>query len=183
METLLRNWWAVALRGALAVLFGILLLAQPAISLVFLVVVWGAWAFVDGIFSLISAVRAAKGHERWGALALVGVTGILAGVIAWVMPGLTAVALVFLIGAWAVIVGVLQIVAAVQLRKVIRGEFWLGLSGALSILFGILVFANPAAGALAVVWLIGLYAILFGITLLALGFRLRSLRQHREVLA
>ena len=181
METLVRNWWAVVLRGAVAVLFGILLLAQPKISLIFLIVLWGAYAVADGIFSLVSAVRAGRAGHRWGALALVGVTGILAGILAWVMPGITALVLTFLIGAWAIIVGVLQIVAAIDLRKEIRGEFWLGLAGLISIAFGILVFANPGAGILAIVWLIGIYAILFGVTLFALGFRLRSLGHGRTL--
>ncbi|WP_373047972.1 HdeD family acid-resistance protein [Vulgatibacter sp.] len=180
MNTLVRNWWAIALRGAVAILFGLLLLFLPGISLGFLILLFGSFAIVDGVFTLISAVRSARAHERWGSLALVGVTGIVVGLFAWMWPAVTAAALAFLIGAWAFITGVLEIVASVKLRKQITGEFWLGLSGALSVLFAILVFANPAAGALAVVWLIGLYAVLFGASLIGLSLRLRSLGHARE---
>jgi uncharacterized membrane protein HdeD (DUF308 family) len=181
METLIHNWWAVALRGVVAILFGIIVLAWPGISLVFLITVWGAFALIDGVFSLVSAMRRAKAGESWGSLVLTGITGILAGLIAWIWPGITAAALAFLIGAWAIITGILEIVAAVQLRKLIRGEFWLGLSGALSVILGILLFLNPAAGAVSLVWLIGIFALIFGITLIALGFRLRSLQHERTV--
>ena len=180
METLIHNWWAIALRGVVAILFGIALFAWPEIGLVVLVALFGAFALIDGIFALVSAVRRAREHERWGALALTGITGILAGLLAWLWPGITAIALTFLIGAWAIITGILQIAAAIELRKSIRGEFWLGLAGAISILFGVLLFVWPAAGALAVVWLIGAYALIFGITLLALGFRLRGLGRRIE---
>lgn len=181
METLIHNWWAVALRGVVAILFGIILLAWPGISLVLLITIWGAFAVIDGIFSFVSAFRRARGGESWGSLVLTGITGILAGLIAFIWPGITAAALVFLIGAWAIITGILEILAAVQLRKVIKGEFWLGLAGALSVLLGILLFLNPAAGAVSLVWLIGIFALTFGITMIALGFRLRSLRPERTV--
>lgn len=179
-NTLSRNWWAVALRGVVAILFGIIALASPGIGLAFLVALFGAFALVDGIFSLVSGIRAAKQHERWGSLVLVGITGIAAGLIAWFAPGITAMTLLFLIAAWAVVTGVMEIVAAVKLRKVIHNEWLLGIGGALSVLFGILLFANPGAGALAVVWLIGIYAILFGAMMLGLGFRLRSYQAHRR---
>lgn len=181
LELLTRNWWAVALRGAVAIVFGILVLVWPGISLLALLVVFGAFALVDGIFSIVAAVRAAKGHENWGSLLLVGITGVLAAIVTWFWPGITALALAFVIGAWAIVTGILSIVAAIELRREIRGEFWLGLSGALAILFGILVFANPAEGALAIVWLLGVFAILFGVSLLALAFRIRTLARRREV--
>jgi len=180
METLTDRWWAVLLRGVIAIIFGIILFAAPGISLAFLVILFGAFAIVDGIFSLVSAVGRARHHENWGSLVLVGITGILAGLLSWFWPGVTAIALVFVIGAWAIITGILEIVAAVQLRKAIRGEFWLGLAGALSILFGVLMFINPAAGALAVVWLIGAYAIVFGVMLIGLSLRLRSIGVRRQ---
>lgn len=180
-ELLSRNWWAVAVRGAIAILFGVLLLVWPGISLLVLVVTFGAFALVDGLFSLVAAVRAAKGHESWGALLLVGITGILAALVAWFWPGITALALAFIIGAWAIVTGILAIVAAVELRREIKGEFWLGLSGLLAVVFGVLVFANPAAGALAIVFMLAIFAILYGVSLLALAFRVRSYPHQREV--
>jgi uncharacterized membrane protein HdeD (DUF308 family) len=183
METLTERWWAIALRGAVAILFGIILFAWPGISLAFLVALFGAFAIVDGIFNLVSAIGRARAHESWGSLVLVGITSILAGLIAWIWPGVTAVALLFVIGAWAIITGIFELVAAVQLRKTIRGEFWLGFAGVLSIVFGILLFVNPAAGALSVLWLIGAYAIVLGISLIGLSLRLRSygVRRHATV--
>lgn len=181
METLIHNWWAVALRGAVAILFGVVLLFWPGISLAFLLMLFGAFAIADGITTLISAVRSARAKESWGSLVLVGITDLLVGLLALFWPGITAAAFAFLIGAWAIVTGILAIVAAVQLRKSIRGEFWLGLSGALSVLFGLAVLANPAAGALAMVWLIGLYAILFGASVLGLALRLRGAGRRHAV--
>lgn len=180
LELLARNWWAVALRGAIAILFGILLLAWPGPSLLVLVITFGAFALLDGLTSITAAVRAARGHESWGSFLLVGITGILAALITWFWPGITALALGFVIGAWAIVSGILAIVAAIELRREMKGEFWLGLSGALAVLFGILVFANPAAGALAIVALLGIFAILFGVSLLVLAFRVRSLSHRLE---
>lgn len=180
METLSLNWWAVVLRGLWAVLFGIVLLVWPGISLVVLVLIFGAFAIVDGIFSLISAFRRSRADERWGPLVFVGITGILAGLAAWFWPGITAIALTFLVGAWAIVTGILSIFAAVDLRNFIRGEFWLGLAGALSILFGILIYLQPVTGAITLVLLIGIYALLLGGSLIGLGFRLRSLEHRRE---
>src|SRR5690606_35980034 len=131
--------------------------AWPGISLFFLMALFGAFTLVDGVFALVSAIRRAREGGRWAALALVGLTGILAGLVAWLWPGITAVAITLVIAAWAIVSGILEIVAATDLRTQIRGELWLGLAGALSVLFGILLFAQPAAGALAIVWLIGLY--------------------------
>lgn len=181
LELLARNWWALAVRGVVAILFGVLLLAWPGVSLLVLVTIFGAFALVDGVFSIVAAVRAARGHGSWGTLLLVGITGVLAALVAWSWPGITAVAIAFVIGAWAIVTGVLAIVAAVELRRVLRGEFWLGLSGLLAILFGLLVFANPIAGAVTLAWFLGVFAILFGATLLVLAFRVRSLSHRRQV--
>lgn len=181
LELLARNWWAVAVRGLVAILFGVLLLAWPGPSLMVLVIAFGAFALLDGLFSIVAAVRAARGHENWGSLLLVGITGILAALVTWFWPGITALAFAFVIGAWAIVSGILAIVAAVELRRELKGEFWLGLSGALAILFGVLVFANPAAGALAIVVLLSTFAILYGVSLLVLAYRMRSLSHRREV--
>jgi len=176
METLSRNWWAIALRGVVGVLFGILAILAPGIGLAFLLALFGAYALTDGILSIVSGIRAMKEGERWGSLFLVGIGGVIAGLIAWFLPGITALTLVFVIAFWAIVTGLLEMVAAVRLRKVIEGEWALGLAGLISIVFGLLLFINPGAGALSLVWLIGLFAIFFGILMLMLGFRLRTVQ-------
>jgi len=171
---LARNWWLVVLRGVLSILFGLIAFFMPGITLAALVVVFGAWAFVDGIFAIVSAVSGQGGRPWWG-LVLRGFAGIVAGVLAFLWPGITAIVLLFVIAAWAIVGGVFEIVAAIRLRKQIEGEWLLGIAGALSVLFGILLLLNPGAGALAVLWMIGAYAIVFGIINIVLGFRLRNL--------
>lgn len=173
LETLARNWWVVALRGVVALLFGLLALIWPSITVLVLVTLFGAYALVDGVFALGTAIfgRGAIGSRGW--LVVGGIAGIAIGILTFVWPGSTALVLLWLIAAWAVITGVLEIVAAVQLRREIRGEWMFILSGALSVLFGILLMVWPATGALAVIVLIGLYAIVFGVVLIGLGLRLR----------
>jgi uncharacterized membrane protein HdeD (DUF308 family) len=175
---LTRNWWAVALRGVAAIVFGLLTFIMPGITLAALVLLFGAYAIVDGVLNLVAVARGRAGaldRPRW-VLVLEGVVSIGAGLVAFVWPGLTAVALVYVIAAWAIITGVLEIVAAVRLRHHITNEWWLGLSGALSIVFGVLLMAAPGVGALALVFWIGAYAIVFGALLVGLAFRLRSVR-------
>jgi uncharacterized membrane protein HdeD (DUF308 family) len=173
---LVRNWWAIALRGMAAILFGILTFVVPVLSLAVLVLLFGSYAIVDGVFNLVAAVRRREGARPWWALVLEGIVSLAAGVVTLVWPVLTTLALVYIIGIWAVITGVLEIVAAVRLRKHITGEGWLALSGALSVVFGALLMIAPGAGALALVLWIGAYAIVFGALLVFLGFRLRRLR-------
>jgi uncharacterized membrane protein HdeD (DUF308 family) len=173
------HWWAFALRGVAAIIFGILAFAWPGVTLAVLVLFWGAYALVDGILALVAAFR--TGHDHRWALLIEGVVGIGAGVATFLWPGLTALVLVYIIAFWALVTGVLEIMAAFRLRKVIQNEWWLVLSGALSVVFGIVLVAAPGAGALALVWVIGAYAVLFGIVLLALGFRLRTMRQSSHV--
>jgi uncharacterized membrane protein HdeD (DUF308 family) len=177
---LARNWWAVALRGLFAVLFGVMALVWPGITLEVLVWLYGAYALADGIFAVIAALSGAG--ETW-LLLLEGVVGIAAGVVTFLWPGITALILLFLIAGWAIVTGIFEIMAALRLRRTIRGEFWLVLSGILSVLFGLFLAIWPGEGALAVVWVIGLYAILFGVTLLALGFRLRSWHRASSTLS
>jgi uncharacterized membrane protein HdeD (DUF308 family) len=177
LEQLTRNWWMVALRGVLAILFAVIAFGWPGITVVALVWLWGAYAFVDGVFALIASVRAAEQDQRWGMLLLEGISGIAAGIIAFAWTGMTALVLVYLIAAWAIVTGIFEIAAAVRLRQEIEGEWLLGLSGALSILLGVLIMARPGAGLVAWVWMIGIYAMVFGIVLLALAFRLRALGQ------
>jgi uncharacterized membrane protein HdeD (DUF308 family)/sporulation protein YlmC with PRC-barrel domain len=175
LRTLGRNWWALALRGVAAILFGILAFAWPGITLFVLVLFFGAYMLVDGIFAIVAAVRAAGREARWWLLLIEGVLGVLAGLVAAFWPGLTALALLYFIAAWAIVSGILEIAGAIRLRREIEGEWALGLSGALSLLFGVLLVVIPApAGLLSLVWLIGAYALAFGVLLLVLAFRIRK---------
>jgi uncharacterized membrane protein HdeD (DUF308 family) len=171
-----RHWWLVALRGLAAIIFGLLAFIWPGITLSVLILFFGAYALVDGVVAIVVAVRSG-GSNLWVPL-LEGIVGIAAGIVAFVWPGLTALALLFVIAGWAILTGVLEVIAAIRLRNVISNEWMLIIAGVLSVLFGALLVAQPGAGALAIVWLIGLYAVLFGITLLALSWRLRGVQQR-----
>jgi uncharacterized membrane protein HdeD (DUF308 family) len=179
LERVARYWWVLALRGALAVLFGVLLFAWPALGLVVLVALFGAYALVDGVLALAAALGQGEDRGHRGAQLLEGVVGVLAGLAALVWPGMTALVLLYIIAAWAIVTGLAEIVAAVRLRAVIDNELWLGLGGLLSILFGLYLIVLPGAGALAVAWLIGVYAVLFGLALIALALRLRGMGPDR----
>jgi uncharacterized membrane protein HdeD (DUF308 family) len=158
-----------------AILFGLIAFALPGMALLTLVFLFGFYALADGVFALIAAFRRThQDQQPWWALLIHGIVGIIAGLIAFLMPGITALALLYLIAAWALVTGVLQIVAAIRLRKQITGEWLLALSGALSIVFGVLLFLFPGPGALAVVIWIGAYAIVMGILMITLGVRLRK---------
>ena len=175
LRTLGRNWWALALRGVAAILFGILAFAWPGITLFVLVLFFGAYMLVDGIFAIVAAVRVAGEEDRWWLLLIQGILGVLAGLVAFFWPGLTALALLYFIAAWAIVTGIMEIVAAIRLRQEIEGEWALGLSGLLSVIFGILLVVLPApAGLLSLVWLVGAYAVATGVLLLILAFRVRS---------
>lgn len=174
LETLTRHWWVLAVRGGAAVLFGLVALIWPGITVLALVLLFGAYALVDGVLALYAALAGrpeAEGRRGW--LVLEGVAGVLAAIGAAVWPGITALVLLYLIAAWALVTGVAEIVAAIRLRREIQGEWLMALSGVLSVVFGLLAFFFPAAGALAVVWLIATYAIVFGVVLLVLAFRLQ----------
>jgi uncharacterized membrane protein HdeD (DUF308 family) len=180
LETLTRYWWTVALRGTLAILFGVTALVWPRITLFALVLLFGAFAVVDGAFALAAALgrRADTVSRMW--LVLQGLAGIVVGALAFVWPGITALALLWLIGIWAIVIGVLEVIAAARLRRDLRGEWLLGLSGAATALFGILLIAWPAAGVLTLVALIGVSAVVFGAALLALAERLRRRQRAAE---
>jgi uncharacterized membrane protein HdeD (DUF308 family) len=173
LHVLARNWWAFALRGIVAILFGLFAFLYPGATLFALIIVFGAYALVDGVFAIIAAARAAQSHERWGQLLLVGICGIVAAAIVWFYPGLAALGLLYVIAFWALVTGVLEVMAAFQLRRQMPDWWWL-VAGLASILFGALLIWHPGAGALAVLWLIGSYAIAFGIFLLGFAFRLRA---------
>lgn len=178
LAILARNWWAIALRGLLAVLFGVAAFIWPDLTLAALVILWGAYALVDGIFALVGAARAAEQRMTWWPFVVEGILGIAVGVLTFIWPGLTALALLYLIAIWAILTGVVEIAAAVRLRRVIRREWLLGLAGLASIVFGVILVASLGTGALAVVWLIGTYALIFGVIMIALGFRLRGARRE-----
>jgi uncharacterized membrane protein HdeD (DUF308 family) len=171
-----QNWWAVALRGLVAVLFGIAAFVWPGITLWALVAIFGAYALVDGIFAVIEAFRRDVVGERWWALLFEGFVGIAIGILTFTWPGLTAMGLLYLIAFWAIVTGVFEVITAIRLRHEIRGEWMMGLIGVLSVAFGFLLVAFPLAGALSVVLIIGLYAVVTGALMIALGFKLRSLR-------
>ena len=173
-----RYWWMTALRGAAWILFGLAVLTWPGLSLVVLTLMFGAFVLVDGISATATALGGRKEHEGWWVLLLVGLCGIAVGVMTFLTPGLTALALLLYIAAWAIVTGVLQTMTAIRLRKEIEGEWLLGLSGALSILLGVgvtVLFALYAlASILSVAWMIGVYAIAAGLVLIVQAFRLRK---------
>jgi uncharacterized membrane protein HdeD (DUF308 family) len=171
-------WWAILLRGAAAILFGFLALFAPGITLAALVLLFGAYAFVDGIGAIVMGIKDYGEQERWWATLIGGIVSVAAGFVTVVMPGLTAVALLILIGVWAMFRGMLDIVAAVQLRDVIEGEWMLALAGVVSVLFGLLMILFPGAGALAMLWWIGAFAIVLGVAEIALAFRIRRIARR-----
>jgi uncharacterized membrane protein HdeD (DUF308 family) len=171
---LARNWWALLIRGIAAVVFGVLAFAWPGATIVALVILFGAYAFVDGVFAIVAAVRAAQSHERWWPFLLEGIVGIAIAAITYFEPHVTAFALYFTIAAWAFLTGIFEIAAAIQLRKQIANELWLILGGILSLIFGILMIWQPLAGVIAIIWVIGAYAIIFGFMMIAFSLRLRK---------
>jgi uncharacterized membrane protein HdeD (DUF308 family) len=173
-----QNWWMFLIRGIAAVLFGIAVLVWPGIALASLVFIWGVYAVADGIFAMVAGIQGQpEVTNRWLTV-LQGVVSIIAGVIAFVWPGITAMALLYVIAGWAIVTGILEIIVAIQLRKEISNEFWLGLSGVLSVVFGVLLFLYPGSGMLSLLWLLGIYTIGFGLTTIFLSFRLRGTIPH-----
>ncbi|MBV9251411.1 MAG: HdeD family acid-resistance protein [Acetobacteraceae bacterium] len=170
---LARNWWAVELRGIAAIIFGIIALWVPGAVIISLALVFAAYLIVDGVFDIIAAVRAAASHERWGLLLFEGVLDIVMGVIAAVIPGAAVLAFVLITAAWAIVTGGLMTAAAFNLHAT-HGRWWLALGGIVSIIWGILLILAPMIGAVVLTWWLGAYAIVFGVTLLMLGFRLRN---------
>lgn len=175
LENLAHSWHWIVLRGVFAVLFGIFAFLWPGITLAALVLVWGAYAIADGVMALIAAFTIREEDKPMWALIIVGILGIAAGIITFLWPGMTALVLLFFIASWAVLMGIFEIAAAIRLRKHIENEWLLALSGVVSIAFGVLMFLQPGAGALAVVWLIGSFSLIFGILLIVLGFKLKGL--------
>jgi uncharacterized membrane protein HdeD (DUF308 family) len=173
VHALAKNWWLLLLRGIAAIVFGVLAFAWPGLTLLTLILFYGAFALVDGVLAIVAAVTGGAPAPRWW-LAIVGLFGVAAGLLTFLMPGLSALVLLFFIAGWAIATGVLQIVGAIQLRKEIDNEWLLILGGVISVLFGIGMMLAPGAGALALVWVIGIYAVISGVVLVALALRLKK---------
>jgi uncharacterized membrane protein HdeD (DUF308 family) len=173
--TLARHWWAIMLRGVIAVLFGVIALAAPGAVLLSLAVLFGVYLLIDGIIGLVSTVRAVTAHGHWGALLAEAVLNLIMGLIALVLPGAAVLAFVLLMAAWALISGGLMLAATVKLHAS-HGRWWLGLGGAASLVWGVLLVLAPMVGAVVLTWWLGIYAIVFGIALIACGWRLRGQR-------
>lgn len=184
VSTLARNWWAVAIRGALGVLFGLVALFLPGATMLSLVLLFGAYAFVDGVFGIVAAVRAASEGRRWGYLVLEGLVDIATAAVAVFWPGITVVAFVLLIAVWAILSGGLMLAAAFRLGTD-DGRWWLVLGGVVSLIYGALLVIAPMIGAVVLTWWLGAYAMVFGIALLVLAFRLRALldKHHSGVMS
>lgn len=173
LHALAKNWWLEVLRGVAAIILGVLAFVWPGIVLLTLVLFWGAFALVDGVLAIIAAVKGGNPMPRWW-LAIAGIAGIAAGALTFLMPGLTALVLVTFIAVWAIILGVMEIYGAIKLRKEIDGEWFLILNGALSVVFGILLLWRPGIGAVALVYIIGAYAIIFGVIHVMFGLKLKK---------
>jgi uncharacterized membrane protein HdeD (DUF308 family) len=172
---LITNWDLVLLRGIMAILFGIATLILPGVVLIALVILFGAYVMVNGIVTTIAAIKDRKLESDWWLWLLVGLVSIATGVVTFVWPNITAISLFYVIVAWAIVNGVMEIVLAIEFRKVVEGEWLLVLAGLLSIAFGIVCVFQPVAGALSILWLIGTYALLYGVALVVLALRLRNL--------
>jgi uncharacterized membrane protein HdeD (DUF308 family) len=175
IETLKRHWWVPVIRGIAAVVFGVIAFVYPGLTVAVLVLLFGAWVLVDGVFRVIGAIGHRASDKEWGLDLIIGIMGIIIGLLTFHAPRITALALIIYIAAWALMIGATEIALAIKLRREIKGEWFLILMGLVSILFAITLLWNPIPGALALVWLIGSYAIVFGILGVILGFRLRSL--------
>jgi uncharacterized membrane protein HdeD (DUF308 family) len=177
-EVLADGWWAVGLRGILGILFGLICLLTPGLAVQVFIILFAAYMFVDGVFAIISGIKAARNGERWGLLILEGIVDLAAGVIAVLWPGITLVALIWLIAVWATVSGILMLSAAFRLN-LDHGRWWLALGGIASIIFGILLVIEPLIGAVVLTIWIGAYALVFGIFLLILAFQLHSRKEER----
>ncbi|MGH2467396.1 MAG: HdeD family acid-resistance protein [Candidatus Limnocylindrales bacterium] len=175
-ELLTRHWWVFAVRGILAIAFGILAFVWPGLTLLILVTLFAAYVFVDGLDLLIALARGDAGARRhWVALGLMGIVGIIVGIVAFFLPGLTALSLLYIAAFWAIILGVIQVAAAIRLRHAISGELWMAIGGLISIAFGVYLVLFPGPGLLSLVWLVGLWGVIFGLTSIILAWRLRRL--------
>jgi uncharacterized membrane protein HdeD (DUF308 family) len=170
---LAKNWWSLVLRGLVGIVLGVIAFTWPGITFTSLVFLFAGYALLTGALSLAGAMRAAEAGERWGALLFEGLAGILAAFLTALWPAITALVLVLMIGVWAIVAGIAEIAAAVRLRRHIQGEWLLAFAGVVSVLFGVMLASMPMTGALVIAWWVGAYMLVSGVTLVALGFRLR----------
>jgi uncharacterized membrane protein HdeD (DUF308 family) len=175
VQAVKRNWWLLALRGVFAIIFGLIALFFPGIALRAFIIVFGVYAIIDGIAAVVIAIQERGSLSRWGWVLFEGIISILAGIVAFVYPGITALALLFVVAIYAILTGILEIVAAFVIRGFAAREWALGIAGVLSIIFGIILFIRPGAGLLTILWLVGIYAIIFGILFIVRAFQMRSL--------
>jgi uncharacterized membrane protein HdeD (DUF308 family) len=173
LHTLSRYWWLVLLRGIAFIVFGALAFMWPGLTLVTLILFWGAFALIDGVLALAHAIMGGNMGSRWW-LALIGVAGIAVGILTFMWPALTALLLLTFIACWAIVLGVFQIAGAIKLRKEIDNEWTLILGGVLSVLFGLVLLIAPGPGAIGLIWVIATYAVVFGVLLVMLAFRLKT---------
>ena len=178
-DVLRRNWWALAVRGLIAGLFGLFALVRPTTSFIVIVALFGAWWLADGVLAIVAAVLAARRRERWWPLIAEGIVGIALGAALYLVPGITVRTLLLFVGAWAILTGAFRLVAAIRLRSIIDGEWLLGATGLLSIMFGLLVIVSPTTGAIALTVAAGVFALLYGILMIVLAARLLSLGRGR----
>jgi uncharacterized membrane protein HdeD (DUF308 family) len=173
-----RSWWALAIGGVVSVLFGLLVFRWPGLALVALITLFGAFALINGIFTIIVAIEGAAHHRSWIWPLVGGAVSVLAGLVTFMWPGITALALLYLIAIWAIVTGVSEIVGALQLRRELPHEWLYIAAGVVSVLFGLFMIARPGKGALTLIWLIGAYAVIYGVLRISLGFRMRSLSRQ-----
>jgi uncharacterized membrane protein HdeD (DUF308 family) len=176
IEALKRNWWVLVIRGICGIVFGVIAFAYPSLALATLVILFGAWVLIDGVFRIVGATAGRASDPDWGFHLIIGLLGVVVGFLTFRAPGITALILVIYIGAWALMIGAVEIALAIKLRRELKGEWLLVLMGLASIIFAVLLLWNPGPGALALLWLIASYAIVLGILAIFFGFRLRSLR-------
>jgi uncharacterized membrane protein HdeD (DUF308 family) len=169
-----RYWWMLLIRGVIAVLFGLAAIVWPGLTALVLVYLFGAFAFVDGIVAVVVSLQERAIVPRWWLLLIEGIVGILIGILTFFSPIVTALILLYLIATWAILTGILEIAAAFSMRRALVLEWTLAIAGILSILLGILLAIQPVSGILAVVWIIGIYAIVFGVLLIIRAFQFRS---------
>src|SRR5687768_1893699 len=184
MTSLTQNWWLLVLRGIAAILFGVAAFVWPGLTWVVVVALFGAYALVDGFIAVATGLSHTKDSPRWWVFLIEGLLSIGIGVIAFIWPGIAALTILAMIAAWAIITGVLEVVAAIQLRREITNEWLLALGGVLSVLVGILLIIQPLAGSVAVIWMLGAYSLVFGVLLISLGLRVRNWNtadERREV--
>jgi len=175
IETLKRHWWVPVIRGIAAIVFGVIAFAYPGLTVAMLVLFFGAWVLVDGVFRVVGAIGHRASDKEWGFDLIIGIVGIIIGFLTFHAPQITALALIIYIAAWALMIGATEIALAIKLRREIKGEWFLILMGLVSIVFAVMLLWNPAVGAAALIWIMAWYAVILGVLGIIFGFRLRSL--------